>query len=93
MKSKEQSKILILHIIGLVVHLSSTYSAKLSFLSRILKKESSELKQYCLELGLKLESCKTTDRETNKEYDDFVARLSMKQTGAKTPKKTAEVSN
>lgn len=75
MKSKEQMKTLILHIIGLVVHLSSTFSAKLSFLSKILKKEASELKHFCLELGLKLEPCKTKDRETEQEFDDFVARL------------------
>ena len=75
MKSKEQCKVLMLHIIGLVVHLSSTGSAKLSFLARILKKEAKELKNYCLELGMKLESCKTMDKETGKEYDDFVARL------------------
>jgi len=57
-------KTLMLHIIGLVVHISSNSSAKLSFLSKILKKESSELKPFCLELGLKLESCKTRDKET-----------------------------
>lgn len=75
MKSKEQSKVLMLHIIGLVVHLSTTQSAKLSFLSRILKKESKELKNYCQELGMKLEACKTLDKDTGKEYDDQVARL------------------
>ena len=64
-----------LHIIGLVVNLSATLSAKLSFLSRILKKDSSELKHFCLELGLRLEPCKTKDRETEQEIDDFIARL------------------
>lgn len=86
MKSKEQMKTLILHIIGLVVHLSSNSSAKLSFLSKILKKESSELKHYCLELGLKLEPCKTKDRETEQEFDDLVARL--KHTRSAAPPKT-----
>lgn len=75
MKSKEQIKTLMLHIIGLVIHLSSSNSAKLSFLARILKKEEKELKNYCLELGLKLEPCKTKDRDTDREFDDFVARL------------------
>jgi len=85
MKSKEQIKVLMLHIIGLVVHLSSNGSAKLSFLSRILKKEEKELKNYCLELGLRLEPCKTRDRDTDREYDDFNARL--KHTGKTTPAK------
>ena len=77
MKSKEQIKTLMLHIIGLVVHLSSTNSAKLSFLSRILKREDKELKNYCIELGLKLEPCKTRDKDgpEGAEFDDFVARL------------------
>jgi len=56
-----------LHIIGLVVHLSSCGSAKLSFLSRILKKEEKELKNYCIELGLKLEQCKSKNPETGKQ--------------------------
>ena len=73
-------KTLILHIIGLVVNLSSSLSAKLSFLSRILKKDASELKHFCLELGLRLEPCKTKDRETEKEIDDFVARLKYAKT-------------
>ena len=71
MKSKEQIKILMLHIIGLVVHLTSAHSAKLSFLARILKKETKELKNYCVELGFKLEPCKSIDHETGKEFDDI----------------------
>lgn len=46
-----------LHIIGLVVHLSPSSSTKLSFLTQILKKEEKELKNYCLELGMKLDQC------------------------------------
>lgn len=57
MKSKEQGKVLMLHIIGLVVHLSPSSSTKLSFLTQILKKEEKELKNYCLELGMKLDQC------------------------------------
>jgi hypothetical protein len=36
-----------LHIIGLIVFLTPSKSAKLSFLGRILKKEAKELKSYC----------------------------------------------
>ncbi len=71
-----------LHIIGLVVHLSQNSSAKLSFLSKILKKEALDLKHYCLELGLKLEPCKTMDRETEQEFDDLVARLKHTRSAA-----------
>jgi hypothetical protein len=74
-RSKEQTKTLMLHIIGLMVHLSTTHSSKLSFLSRILKREAKELKSYCAELGMRLEVCKTKDRETGKEFDDYVAHL------------------
>lgn len=83
MKSKEQGKTLMLHIIGLVVHISPVQSAKISFLSRILKKEEKELKNYCLELGLKLEACKSMNKETGKEVDDFVARLRSRQAAKK----------
>lgn len=72
-----------LHIIGLVVNVSPTQSAKVSFLSRILKKEEKELKNYCLELGLKLEACKTTNRDSGKEVDDIVARLRTRQSAKK----------
>jgi hypothetical protein len=44
MKSKEQTKVMMLHIMGLVVHLSPSYSTKMTFLCRILKKEPKELK-------------------------------------------------
>jgi len=47
-------------------------------LSRILKREDKELKNYCNELGLKLEPCKTNDKESGKEFDDFVARIKSK---------------
>lgn len=32
------------------------------------------MKNYCLELGLKLEACKTVDKDSGQEYDDLVAR-------------------
>ncbi len=41
------------------------------------------MKNYCLELGLKLETCKTTNRETGKEVDDIVVRLRSRQTAKK----------
>jgi len=64
-----------LNIIGIVIHLSPSFRAKLTFLCRILKKEPSELKSYCIELGLKLDPCKTKDRETGNEFDDFLVIL------------------
>ena len=57
--------------------MSPSYSAKLTFLCRILKKEPNELKSYCNELGMKLDPCKTRDRETGKEFDDFLAILRL----------------
>lgn len=82
MKSKEQGKVLMLHIIGLVVHLSTSSSTKLSFLTQILKKEEKELKNYCLELGLKLDQCTTRDEDTAKEFPDYLARLRHTGKGA-----------
>lgn len=73
-----------LHIIGLVVELQTNSAVKLSFLSQILKRETKELKNYCVELGLKLDPCKTKDRETGKEFDDILAKLR-----SKTPSKAA----
>lgn len=61
---------MMLHVTGLMAHLSPTYSVKLSLLSRVLKREPTELKSYCTELGLRLETCKSWDRETEKEIDD-----------------------
>jgi hypothetical protein len=75
---------LMLHIIGLVVELQTNSAVKLSFLSQILKRETKELKNYCVELGLKLDPCKTKDRETGKEFDDILAKLR-----SKTPSKAA----
>ena len=68
---------LMLHIIGIVIHLSPSFSTKLTFLCRVLKKEPSELKSYCIELGLKLDPCKTRDRETGKELDDFLVIMKL----------------
>lgn len=89
-KSKEQIKTLILNIIGLVVHLQSNNAVKLSFLSQILKRESKELKNYCTELGLRLDPCKTKDRETGKEFDDLLARLKGARTHKSQPEQAEE---
>ena len=60
LKSKEDIKVLMLHIIGLVVHLSSRGEENLSFIASILKKQVGELKSYCHELGLVVDAKKTT---------------------------------
>jgi hypothetical protein len=74
MRSKEQTKTLMLHIMGITVDLSLNKCCKLSFMCRILKKEASELKSLCTELGLKIEACKSFDKETGKEVDDFLIK-------------------
>ena len=43
----------------------------MSFLSKILKKESKDLKMYCTELGMSVEPIKTLDKKTGKNVDDF----------------------
>ena len=58
----------------------------MSLLSRILKKEAKELKNYCTELGLKLEPCKTMDHETEKEFDDTQAILKSTHKAVKKEK-------
>lgn len=45
-----------LHIIGLVVHLSTTGVAFGSFLAKILKKDQKELQSYFRELGVHTEA-------------------------------------
>ena len=59
MKSKEDTKLLILHIIGVTVTLSASGAAKGSFIGAILKKDISELKSFCTELGLHVEPFKS----------------------------------
>lgn len=80
MKSKEDTKLLMLHIIGLTVYLSSNGSARLSFLARILKKEPAELKNYCVELGLSQEVFKPAkkDDEDNKHHVESDIKVSFK---------------
>lgn len=73
---------------GLCVHLSIQQSAKLSFLSRIFKKEIKELKNYSTELGFRLEACKTKDRESGLEIDDFL--VCLKSNAAFKPEKSEE---
>ena len=77
MKSKEDIKVLMLHIIGLVVHLSSSGSENLSFVAAILKKQVNDLKTYCHELGLIVDAKKTTTKDG--EIDDFRISLNKKK--------------
>jgi len=70
-KSGEDNKRLICHIIGLSVILNHN-KIKMSFLSKILKKEASDLKMFCTELGMSVEPIKTLDKKTNKNVDDFL---------------------
>ena len=51
MKSKESVRNLIMHIIGLVIHLSTGGVAYGHFLSKILKKDIKDLSNYFRELG------------------------------------------
>lgn len=54
--------------------MSPVQSAKLSFLSRILKKETNELKPFCTELGLSIDSIQgATDKDGTKVTSDFIA--------------------
>jgi len=69
-KSGEDTKRLICHIIGLSVILNNN-KIKMSFLSKILKKEASDLKMYCTELGMSVDPIKTLDKKTGKNVDDF----------------------
>jgi hypothetical protein len=78
MKSKEEIKTLMLHIIGLVVHLSSNGHTRVSFVGAILKKDAHELKSYCHELGMVVEPTKTKGEE-GKEVDDFIISFTKKR--------------
>jgi hypothetical protein len=77
MKSKEDIKILMLHIMGLVVHLSATGNINLSFIAAILKKQVSELKTYCQELGMIIEQKKT--KTESGDIDDFRVSFNKKK--------------
>ena len=77
MKSKEDIKVLMLHIMGLVVHLSATGNINLSFIAAILKKQVSELKTFCHELGMIVDAKKT--KTESGEIDDFRVSFSKKK--------------
>lgn len=77
MKSKEDTKVLMLHIMGLVVHLSASGEENLSFIAAILKKQVAELKSYCHELGMVVDACKT--KTEGGEIDDFRVSFSKKR--------------
>lgn len=76
-KGKEDTKVLMLHIIGLVVHLSSSGDENLSFIAAILKKQVSELKSYCHELGMQVDAVKT--QADGAEIDDFRVSFNKKR--------------
>jgi len=77
MKSKEDVKVLMLHIMGLVVHLSATGNINLSFIAAILKKQVGELKTYCNELGMIIDAKKT--KTESGEIDDFKVSFSKRK--------------
>ena len=70
MKSKESVKTLILHIIGLVIHLSTGGVAHGHFLARILKTDMKELSSYFRELGAYTEIKPRTQKAGYESKDD-----------------------
>ena len=64
MKSKESVKTLMLHIIGLVIHMSTGEVAYGHFLAKILKKDTNELKSYFKELGVYTENKPRPEKST-----------------------------
>lgn len=89
LKSKEAVKQLTLHIIGIVVHLSTQRVSKGYFLERILKKNIGDLKSYFTELGLHVEPCKRQDKDGGKKIDDVL--VSFKRTAIDTKSGKTEV--
>ena len=69
-KSKESIKTLILHIIGLVLHLSTNGVAYGHFLAKILKKDQSELKSYFQELGAHIVPTERLEKSSGKKVSD-----------------------
>ncbi len=62
-KSKEQIKKLMCHIIGIYAILHDGQRFKASHLARMLKKESKELKSYFTELGLEATPIKENEKD------------------------------
>jgi hypothetical protein len=57
-KTKERSKLLMCHIIGITMHLAWYNRIRASILGRALKKEIGELKNFFKEIGLTMEASK-----------------------------------
>ena len=55
-KTKEKQKLLLVHLIGISIMLSNQSRLRASVLSHMLKKDTSELKQYLRELGVRIET-------------------------------------
>ena len=72
MKNKESVKTLILHIIGLVIHLSTNGVAWGSFIAKILKKDQKELQNYFRELGVHTGEKKRDDKRTGETIQDML---------------------
>ena len=67
MKNKESVKNLMLHIIALVIHISTSGVAWGSFIAKILKKEQKELQSYFRELGAYTKDKKRDDKRTGEK--------------------------
>lgn len=70
MKNKESVKMLMLHIIGLVIHISTSGVAWGSFIAKILKKETKELESYFRELGAYTKAKKRDDKRSGEKVND-----------------------
>ena len=56
MKTKEKQRLILLHLMGVSIILSQNSRLRASTLSHMLKKDTSELKQYLKELGVRVET-------------------------------------
>ena len=72
MKNKESVKNLMLHIIALVIHISTSGVAWGSCIAKILKKEQKELQTYFRELGAYTKDKKRDDKRTGEKVSDVL---------------------
>ena len=79
MKNKESVSRLMLHIIALVIHISTRGVAWGSFIAKILKKDQKELQSYFKELGVFTKDKKRDDKRTGEKMQDVL--VSFKQIG------------
>eukprot|EP00353_Schmidingerella_taraikaensis_P007425 CAMPEP_0185593996 /NCGR_PEP_ID=MMETSP0434-20130131/73382_1 /TAXON_ID=626734 ORGANISM="Favella taraikaensis, Strain Fe Narragansett Bay" /NCGR_SAMPLE_ID=MMETSP0434 /ASSEMBLY_ACC=CAM_ASM_000379 /LENGTH=171 /DNA_ID=CAMNT_0028220997 /DNA_START=818 /DNA_END=1333 /DNA_ORIENTATION=- len=90
LKSKENTQLLTLTIIGVVVHLSTQGKSKGYFLERILKKSLADLRSFFKELGLLEEQTKRRDRESGQDVDDVFVYFGYMASQARKKAKAAE---